>query len=369
MTDASALDSYAVLMTLRFAAARNRIERILASEEDPRALRIGVVRELQQAVQFDAYAWLLTDPESWVGASPLAHAPDLLALPTLIRLKYLTPINRWTTLSRDTATTLSLATGGQLSRSLLWRELLRDYRVVDVLSVVFRDQYGCWGFFDLWRIGTSVGEFSAAELDFIGDLVPRLTIALRAGQAATFRQPAGPPHTTVPAAVSGPAVLLLASNLHILGQTPETEHHLRTLLPPDGDANPVPAAAYNVAAQLLAIEAGVDDHPAAARVHLWQRRWLTFRAARMPSERDAGLIAVTIEPTPPAERAALFARACGLSRRETELFQLMLSGGDTRDLAASMFISENTVQDHLKSIFRKTESSTRRAVIARALGV
>lgn len=304
-----------------------------------------------------------------MGASPLAQVPDLLALPTLIRLKYLTSINRWTTLSWDTATTPALATAGQRSRSLLWRQLLRDYRVVDVLSVVLRDQYGCWGFFDLWRIGTSVGEFGTAELDFISDLVPRFTSAFRAGQTATLRQPAGAPHIAQRAAVSGPAVLLLAPDLHILGQTPETEHNLRTLLPPDGDATLVPAAAYNVAAQLLATEAGVNDHPATARVHLSHGRWLTFRAARMPSERDAGLTAVTIEPTPPAERAALFARACGLSVRETELLELMLGGGDTRDLAACMFISENTVQDHLKSIFRKTESSNRRALIARALGV
>ena len=33
-----------------------------------------------------------------------------------------------------------------------------------------------------------------------------------------------------------------------------------------------------------------------------------------------------------------------------------------------MFVSENTVQDHLKSIFDKSSARSRRALLARALG-
>ena len=33
-----------------------------------------------------------------------------------------------------------------------------------------------------------------------------------------------------------------------------------------------------------------------------------------------------------------------------------------------MFLSENTVQDHLKSIFAKTGTRSRRALLSRALG-
>ncbi|MCW2939670.1 MAG: transcriptional regulator [Actinomycetia bacterium] len=49
---------------------------------------------------FDAYAFLLTDPETSVGAAPLADIPGLQDLPRLIRLKYLTKVNRWTSPSR-----------------------------------------------------------------------------------------------------------------------------------------------------------------------------------------------------------------------------------------------------------------------------
>jgi hypothetical protein len=35
------------------------------------------LKELRQTVPFDAYAWLLTDPETSVGSSPLADVPCL----------------------------------------------------------------------------------------------------------------------------------------------------------------------------------------------------------------------------------------------------------------------------------------------------
>jgi DNA-binding CsgD family transcriptional regulator len=82
----------------------------------------------------------------------------------------------------------------------------------------------------------------------------------------------------------------------------------------------------------------------------------------------AGDIAVSIEPAAPGDRVSVFARACGLSRRETELLGHLVAGADTREVARQMFVSENTVQDHLKSVFAKTAARSRRALLARALG-
>ena len=79
-------------------------------------------------------------------------------------------------------------------------------------------------------------------------------------------------------------------------------------------------------------------------------------------------IAVSIERTSPAERASVYVRACGLSAREAELVSYLASGADTRDVAQRMFLSENTIQDHLKSIFAKTGTRNRRTLLARAAG-
>ena len=201
---------------------------------------------------------------------------------------------------------------------------------------------------------------------YFRSLAGPLTAALRGTQAAAFA--AG--HTSEPAS-AGPVVLLLSPTLEVRAQTPQTQQYLRLLVPPDNAAQaPVPAGAYNVAAQLLAREAGVDSNQPVARVHLGGGRWLTLRAARLDSpqpvaERD---IAVSIETTAPGGRVSLFARACGLSSRETELLDHVVAGAATRDIARLMFLSEHTVQDHLKSIFAKTDARTRRALLARVLG-
>jgi hypothetical protein len=64
-------------------------ERSLASASceslaDARTLRLGLLGEFRHVVPFNAYAWLLTDPETSVGSSPLADVPCLPELPRLM---------------------------------------------------------------------------------------------------------------------------------------------------------------------------------------------------------------------------------------------------------------------------------------------
>lgn len=328
------------------------VESLCGTARDARSLRLGLLEEFRRRVRFDAYAWLLTDPVSMVATSPIADVPCLPELPKLIRLKYATPVNRWTTQSTPVAT-LHAGTGGQLDRSDLWRDLLADHGVTDVASVVFGDRANCWAFLDLWRVG---GVFTDPETRILEQWAPVVTDALRRCVAATFAQDV----TERPGGVAEPVVLLLTGDLDVRAQTPATERYLRTLVPPDGPRPPVPAAAYNVGAQLLAAERGVDDRPPMARVHLAGNDWVTLRAARI----DDG-VAVTIETSTAAERLDLFCRSAGLSVRETELVELLATGADTTSVAQHMFVSPHTVQDHLKSIFAKTGTSSRRELLAR----
>jgi DNA-binding CsgD family transcriptional regulator len=328
---------------------------------DARSLRVGLLEEIGRHVRFDAYAWVLTDPETEVGSDPLAEVPCLADLPRLIRLKYSTTTNRWTRLATPVSR-LYADTDGHPERSLVWRELLSDYNVADVASVVFRDRFGCWGFLDLWRTGRGA-TFSADDARYLAAIAGKVTEVLRRAQARTFRTgtPNELPH--------GPAVLVLSPDLQVSAQTADTETYLRALIPIEGERQPVPAGAYNVSAQLVAKEAGVDDHPPRARVHLGGGAWLSLRAARMAGrDQPPGTIAVTIETASPAERIDLFSRAHGLSPREAELMSALTRGSDTRGLARELYVSENTVQDHLKSIFAKTGTRNRPALVSRALG-
>jgi DNA-binding CsgD family transcriptional regulator len=164
-------------------------------------------------------------------------------------------------------------------------------------------------------------------------------------------------------------VLTLDDDLRITSRTAASKSWLDMLLPPRPDERGIPASVYNVAAQLLAVEAGADQHPASARVHLADGFWLTLRAARLASEEPApATVVVTIEEASAADRLELFARAFGLTARETELLGRLATGDDTRAMARRLSVSEHTVQDHLKAIFAKTGARDRITVLSRALG-
>lgn len=333
-------------------ATIERFERLVSTgSPDSRALRAAAVAMLRRAVGFDSYVWVLTDPGTEVGVDPLAEVPDLTELPRLVRLKYLTPVNRWTNL----VTVSSL--GDRRSDSPLWREVQSGHGVRDVVSVVMRDAFGCWAFLDLWSRDT----YDPDALDLLDRLAPMLAAALRRSAAATF--------TTVveaPPAQEGAAVLLFNDDLALLGRTPTSREWLAQLLPTSPGTDPVPAAALNVAAQLLARENGVDPHPPEARVHLRDGLWVTLKASRVP---PSPLIVVTMEASNPAERLDMYLRSHALSPRERELVTLLAQGYQTREISARMFLSEHTVQDHFKSIFAKTNTHNRRTLLAHALGV
>ncbi len=192
----------------------------------------------------------------------------------MIRLKYQTEVNRWTRLADPPVALLQEATRGEPFRSLVWRELLSGYGIGDVASVGFRARYGCRSFLELWRSGSDA-RFTSAEAGFLTDIVPVVTQALRRTQAETFVV-GGRDARRV-----GPVVLLLSAGLEVLAQKPDMEKYLRVIVPPEEGNAPIPATAYNVSAQLLAVEAGIDHHAPSSRLHLSGGVWVTMRAARI----------------------------------------------------------------------------------------
>ena len=334
-----------------------RVASICEGAADSRDLRRSVLDALRTRIGFDAYAWLLTDPETSVGWSPLAEVPCPTELPELIRLRYLTEAQRWTSLTPGVPVAMSTEDGPRGPGDLEWRAFLSRHGVRDVATLVFGDRQGCWAFLDLWRAD---GAFRAEELASLALALGPVTVGLRRCHSVGFqgRARAGEP--------LDPAVLLLSPGLQVRGQTIAAEGRLRSLLPTPEDREPVPASAYNVAAQLLALEAGVDGHRATARVASMPGRWLTFRASRLAPVSAEADIAVTIETTGSLDRLALYSRVSDLTDREAQVLRCLAEGADTRTVAASLHLSVFTIQDHLKVIFAKTGVRSRRALLARA---
>lgn len=320
-----------------------------------KALRERLLALLRAAIPYDGHVFALTDPVTMVASSPHADVPALPweRLPELIRWRYLTTVNRVDRLVDRPAASLLTATASP-SESPVWRRVQRGLGIRDSATVAFADRYGVWGFLDLLRTS---GPFIGGELELLTRLAPVVTTGIRAAVADTFAAPRDAP----PA--SGPAVLLLGNDLGVQGQTDDAATALLRLLPPDEPMPPVPAAAYNVGAALLAQEVGVPLGEPWARVHLGGNHWVTARASRLGAQ-----IAVSIEPSTATERSDLFARASGLSARESQVLDLLAIGLDSREIAGRLFLSEHTVHDHVKAALGKTGSRNRQQLLARVIG-
>lgn len=342
------------------AGAIDRIGRLCASGLEAKPLREGALDVIRAMVPFDAHLWVLTDPLTRVGTSPLADVPFLPwpRLPELIRSRYLTEVNRWDRLeaSGDTTATLLRATNGDRRRSLIWREVLADYGVTDIVTVVFADRFGCWAFLDLIRV-EGAEPFSDLDAEFLASIRGSLTTALRECQARTFVE------VGEQIDLDGPAVVLLDEALRMHDQTSAAALTLLRLNPPGVDIAPVPAAVYNVGASLLALEQGIPVGAPRSRVHLGSGRWLTLRADRL----GTGL-AVTLESSTPLDRLEVFGLAHGLSPRERQVLGAMVAGADNRTMARALDVSDHTVHDHVKSVLAKCSVPSRQVLLARVVG-
>ena len=88
-------------------------------------------------------------------------------------------------------------------------------------------------------------------------------------------------------------------------------------------------------------------------------RWVVLHGSKLATE-TAPAIAVIIEEANPADLAPILMMAYGLTNRERTITSLVCRGLSTREIAARLHITPNTIQDHLKSIFDKTGVRTRR---------
>jgi DNA-binding CsgD family transcriptional regulator len=369
-----------------------RIRLIGDAAPDHHSLRTAVLAELGRVLPFSAFVWPLSDPLTATGISPIARIPCPDELPLLIRLKYLTLAGRWTRLAISTSpvTTLLRETVGNPSRSLVWNGLMKRYGVTDVLFAVLADKHGCWGWLDLWRTAQD-DPFTADEVEYTAAVTREVTPALRRSIARQFlvevpggrdpvgRDPAeqevvrawastndGRPRPDLPQQ----AVLTLDVDMAVVGGTASVEEWLGLLQPGPRPFQRVPAEVLNVAAQLLAREAGVDRHPASARVHIGSGQWALLQASRMDSTGTAAIspLAVTIQACPPEARLDMFARSFGLTTRQRELFELAASGADTNAMAHALGIGAYTVQDQFKQIFETCGVHSRATLLALAMG-
>jgi DNA-binding CsgD family transcriptional regulator len=135
----------------------------------------------------------------------------------------------------------------------------------------------------------------------------------------------------------------------------------------EGGSDGRPPVVVQAAADRARVKAAGSDaggSTATARVRTRSGRWLTVRGSVLGTGPEARA-AVILEPARLPELAPLIADAYGLTPRERAITQLVARGFSTGEISDRLFLSPYTVQDHLKSIFEKTDVGSRGALVAR----
>ena len=320
------------------------------------------MNEMRQVVPSDAWCFPTADPSTLMITGNVGEGLPAAAAPRFFEIEYsLDDFNKFAELARRSSPVGSLrdATAGDLSRSARWREVFHPLGLDDDLRAALVAEGACWGYLALHRGGAS--SFSAEDQLFVSRVVGHLAEGLRVSLIVEA--------TDTQDSIDGPGLVLLDDAFEVASSTVSGKRWLAELgAHEQPDIGVLPAAVYAVAARLRALEQSASPGPELmprARVRTASGRWMIVHATRLSEAESRGQIAVIIEPAHPAEIAPLIVRAYDLSPREREITQQVIRGLSTSEIAEHLFISANTVQDHLKAIFAKVGVSSRRELVAR----
>jgi DNA-binding CsgD family transcriptional regulator len=314
-------------------------------------------------VPIDLSFFSTTDPATLLFTGAVVDDLLLRTSPLFLENEFLHhDVNKlaWMAKSHTSVINLVQATEGELERSQRYREILAPLALGDELRAVLITGGTCWGFMCLHREQASP-HFTLAEAAYLSRLAPHFAEGLRTALLLGS--------TTDSAVPEEPGVVLLAEDRSVVAITSAAERWFAEL----GEAEwprkqALPYAVSAVVGRLQELEQGNGgqlDLPPRVRLRTASGYWLLLHASRLAGQQAQGQIAVIVEVARPVEVAPLIVQAYDLSKRESEILQLVARGLSTAEIAEAFRISANTVQDHLKAIFEKVGVRSRRELVGR----
>jgi DNA-binding CsgD family transcriptional regulator len=316
-----------------------------------------VLPRLRRAVPFDAAFWSTVDPATLLFTQPQQQEIPASTIPHFVYNEFIDDdVNKWKALARDHVgvRTLIEATAGDPDASPRYRDIFRPLGLGDELRAVFRSDGMCWGYLCVHR--EAGAPFSREEVLFVQGIASHVGEGIRAGHLVASLE-ASP-------LANEPGLVVLEPRGSVLSMTAAGECWLAEL-GHDTERTDLPLEFRALAATLHRRDAARAELPR-LRVRTRAGRWAVLHASRLPTP-GAEAIAVIIEQPSPGELAPILMMAYGLTKQEQKLTTLVCRGASTREIAASLRITVNTVQDHLKSIFDKTCVRSRRELVATLL--
>jgi DNA-binding CsgD family transcriptional regulator len=338
---------------------RDRIERVCRSATDPLALYRDVVPVLGAAVPSDAWCGLLLDPSTVMNTGGYhEEGLPLAVLPRLLELEVGSDdVNHFPALARDRSGigTIHRRTGGRPERSARYRDVIVPAGMGPELRAVLRDRGRPWGALAFFR-EAGAPDFSAAEIELVAALAPDIAAAVRRTLLVTEAA-----HRD---AEEGPGMAVLrVDGLRLDVEMATRAARVLLAQMPDTRIDGIPVGVLLLVSRLIA----AGGRRQSARVRLTTGRWMSVQVDVLETDgADAPeRLSLVIEPVAPYELAGVIADAYGLSAREREVARLVVAGNSNAEVAAALFISLTTVQDHLKKVFAKLGVTSRHELTAR----
>jgi len=361
------------------AAARWQVGRLI---EDVALLgRNGLPREeyyrevaarLRRVVDCDAACWHTLDPQTRLITSDAAQelisegvfTPETISDAGALILAseyFVKDVNTFAGLAarRVPVGILSHATNGKPERSARYRDVLVPTGIPYELRAAFVSRGRCWGAVHIARKADK-RDFTAAD----ANVLARIAGAIADGIRTTLRLDAA----RVPSGHATPGLVVLSTNNDVELITPPARELLAAMRNPSQAAGgntkeETPPAALLALAAFTRRNSHDPERPEAIAVPT-RTGWITLHAS-LPDGLARGKVAIVLERTPSPQSTSIRLEAYGVTPREREIAILLAQGLTNPEIATRLVLSPYTVQDHIKSLFEKTEVSSRQELVAR----
>ncbi len=328
---------------------RRDIAALAASGLGVSELHAEAIRLTSREVRSDLTCWAAIDPETLV-ISTMVSGETRVAQeyePRLAEAEYsATEPQTFAALAREHRTVVRLSDWPDHERrrcsrlNHVWRPLGLDREV----RVLFMADGACWGAAGLVRAGK---DFDDRETELLAAVAPAIAAATRVAVRCEVGSAAG----------GTPAIVVVGAGGELRAATAAAREWQERL-------DEIAPARFTVMMQVMAI-GGRAAAPGGFRTRIRDGRgqWAVLQASQLIGGED-GQIAITIEPVGGDQLTGLLLEAYGLTARERNICREVIAGHPTAEVADRLFISANTVQDHLKSVFNKVGVRSRGELVA-----
>jgi DNA-binding CsgD family transcriptional regulator len=331
--------------------ARRDIAVLAASGLGVSELHAAAIRLIDARVGTDLTCWITLDPETLVFSGLTNGEPQVAPEyePLLAESEYSAgEPHRFATLAvrKTRSAKLSDMPERERSRSLRFNNVWRPLGVNQELRVLFLADGACWGAAGMVRTGQ---DFSDRETEFLTAVAPAVAAATRLAVRLEAADQKGGGH---------PAIVIVDPQGKPRAVTPAAKEWRDRL-------DEIAPSRFSLIMQAMASGArSTESGGFRARLRVAQGQWAILHASPLIGG-DEEQIAVAIEPAGGDQLLSLLLTAYGFSSRERDICREVIAGHSTSDIAARLFISANTVQDHLKSVFAKVGVRSRGELVAR----